>query len=131
MAFIIKTLVDITNTNAKRENRFEYQQQQNYLTLLQTISLRSNPSIIEPPVASKVNTHKDFGIKGNNNVWTMVFDFEAASSHSVEMLIGDLDLVPVIANLEETIKLDPSAFFTTNGKINTIFSEVSIASLDK
>jgi len=98
---------------------------------LQTISLRSNPSIIEPPAASKVNTYKDFGIKGNNNVWTMVFDFEAASSHSVEMLIGDLDLVPVIANLEETIKLDPSAFFTTNGKINTIFSEVSIASLDK
>jgi len=131
MAFIIKTLVDITNTNAKRENRFEYQQQQNYLTLLQTISLRSNPSIIELPAASKVNTYKDFGIKGNNNVWTMVFDFEAASSHSVEMLIGDLDLVPVIANLEETIKLDPSAFFTTNGKINTIFSEVSIASLDK
>ena len=131
MAFIIKTLVDITNTNAKRENRFEYQQQQNYLTLLQTISLRSNPNIIEPPTVAKVNTHKDFGIKGNNNVWTMVFDFEAAHSHSVEMLVGDLDLVPVIANLNETVKLEPSAFFTTNGKINTIFSEVSIASLDK
>ena len=131
MAFLIKTLVDITNTNAKRENRFEYQQQQNYLTLLQTISLRSNPNIIEPPAVAKVNTHKDFGIKGNNNVWTMVFDFEAAHSHSVEMLIGDLDLVPVIANLNETVKLEPSAFFTTNGKINTIFSEVSIASLDK
>lgn len=131
MAFIIKTLVDITNTNAKRENRFEYQQQQNYLTLLQTISLRSNPNIIEPPTVAKVNTNKDFGIKGNNNVWTMVFDFEAAHSHSVEMLVGDLDLVPVIANLNETVKLEPSAFFTTNGKINTIFSEVSIASLDK
>jgi len=131
MAFIIKTLVDITNTNAKRENRFEYQQQQNYLTLLQTISLRSNPSIIEPPKVAKVNTNKDFGIKGNNNVWTMVFDFEAAHSHSVEMLVGDLDLVPVIADLNETVKLDPSAFFTTNGKINTIFGEVSIASLDK
>jgi hypothetical protein len=47
------------------------------------------------------------------------------------MLTGDLDLVPVIADLNETVKLEPSAFFTTNGKINTIFSEVSIASLDK
>ena len=131
MAFIIKTLVDITNTNAKRENKFEYQQQQNYLTLLQTISLRSNPNIIEIPTVDKVSTQKDFGVKGNNNVWTMVFDFEAANSHSVEMLTGDLDLVPVIANLHETIKLEPSAFFTTNGKINTVFSEVSIASLDK
>ena len=131
MAFIIKTLVDITNTNAKRENKFEHQQQQNYLTLLQTISLRSNPNIIEPPTVNKVSTQKDFDVSGNNNVWTMVFDFEAANSHSVEMLTGDLDLVPVIVNLHETIELEPSAFFTTNGKINTVFSEVSIASLDK
>ena len=131
MAFIIKTLVDITNTNAKRENRFEYQQQQNYLTLLQTISLRSNPSIIEPPTLAKANTHKDFDIKGNNNIWTMVFDFEAANSHSVEMLVGDLDLVPVIANLNETVKLEPSVFFTTNGSINTVFEEISLGQLDK
>ena len=115
----------------KRENKFEHQQQQNYLTLLQTISLRSNPNIIEPPTVNKVSTQKDFDVSGNNNVWTMVFDFEAANSHSVEMLTGDLDLVPVIVNLHETIELEPSAFFTTNGKINTVFSEVSIASLDK
>ena len=131
MAFIIKTLVDITNTNAKRENKFEHQQQQKYLTLLKTISLRSNPNIIEPPTVDKVSTQKDFGVKGNNSVWTMVFDFEAANSHSVEMLTGDLDLVPVISNLHETIKLEPSAFFTTNGRVNTVFNEVSMASLDK
>lgn len=131
MAFIIKTLVDITNTNAKRENKFEYQQQQNYLTLLQTISLRSNPIIIEEPQITNTNTNKEFGIKGKHNVWTMVFDFEAADSHSVEMLIQDLDLVPVISKLNETIDLSPSAFFTTNGKINTTFKELSIAEIDK
>jgi len=121
MAFLIKTLIDITCTNAKKEDQYRYKQHQNYLALLQTISLRSNPTIIKEPTVEQLSTQKDFGIKGKHNVWTMLFDFEAASSHSIEMLVEDLDLVPVIKDLDETVKLDPSVFFTTNGKVNTVF----------
>jgi len=131
MAFMIKTLVDITNTNAKKEHAFEHQQQQNFLTLLQTISLRSNPVILELPSCSNIDTESVFNIKGKNNVWTMIFDFEAEASHSLEMLTNDLDLVPVIQGLNETVILSPSVFFTSNGSVNSVFYEISLAEFDK
>ena len=44
MNFNLFTKVDITKTNARRgDDPFKMKQQQNYLTVLQTIGLRVNP----------------------------------------------------------------------------------------
>ena len=46
MRFIIHTLVDITETGSRRgEDPKQYRQQQNFLTVMQTIGLRVNPDI--------------------------------------------------------------------------------------
>lgn len=128
MRFRLLTLIDITNTGARKgDDPRKQRQQQNYLTAIQTISLRSNPIIDKPPVMKKQNVNKlGFGtdIKGNHCVWSLDFEFES-DSHNLELLTKDFDLVPVINDLDETVKLDPCAFLT-NGRPdrNTVFLEI-------
>jgi hypothetical protein len=128
MRFRLLTLIDITNTGARRgDDSRKQQQQQNFLTAIQTISLRSNPIIKNrPSVQLQAVRGLGFGddVKGAHSIWTLDFEFES-DSHSLELLIKDFDLVPVISNLDETIDLEPCAFLT-NGRSNrnTVFIEV-------
>lgn len=125
MRFRLLTLIDITRTDARRGDDIRSQkQQQNYLTALQTISLRSNPVVNSRPVVETMNV-KDLGFgkafKGEHRVWKLNFDFES-ESHSLELLKKDFDLVPVITELDETVKLKNSAFLTNgNDERNIIF----------
>ena len=60
MRFILKTLVDITPTYARRtEDRYMYNQHQNYMTVVNTLGLRSNPSSVV--VTDKIESTKYFG----------------------------------------------------------------------
>jgi hypothetical protein len=118
MRFQLLTLIDITETKARKgDNPFEYMQQQNFLTCVQTISLRANPTI---PQSSSVTTEnlKNFKFgelyKGRHRVWSLTFEFEY-DNHSIELLTKDFDLVPVINNLNESIQMNVSAFLT-NGR---------------
>lgn len=126
MKFLLRTLVDITQTDARRgDDPFEHKQQQNFMTTVQTISLRSNPIINKKPTCEKMTSKQaDIAFKGKQNVWTLEFEFESEGQHSVEFLTEDFNYVPVINQLTESIDLDPSAFITFNGNTNTIFKKI-------
>ena len=125
MRFIVSTLVDITETNARRADgdKFAYSQQQNYNTLVNTMGLRTN---ILPLSDIKIEDRElepnEFGkeYSGTHKVWSFPFEVEAEDSLSVEMLEQDFDLVPVITDLDETIKINNNVFRTNGAKDNNI-----------
>ena len=127
MRFYLKTLIDVTQTNARRgEDPFEIRQQQNFMTLTQTLGLRVNPYFDEKPTISEMSIDNlGFGnkYKGKHKVWEFFFDIEYEEGLTVEALQEDFDIVPVISNLHETIKLDISAFRSQDKAFrNIIFS---------
>lgn len=129
MRFELKTLVDITETGARRgEDVYAYNQQQNFLTLYQTISLRSNPIVKRKPTVEKCNvSNLGFGkkYKGVHRVWSLVFEFESEDQHSIDFLNNDVNLVPIIIRLDETVKLEVGAFITNSEQTtNIIFREI-------
>tara|TARA_B110000503_G_scaffold80142_1_gene122857 strand:- start:262 stop:654 length:393 start_codon:yes stop_codon:yes gene_type:complete len=124
MKFKLETLVDITHTGARRgDDSYKYKQQQNYMTLLQTISLRSNPTLILITNQKRNIDNSGFGSKhkGNHQVWTMYFEFEAEESHSIDLLITDVNYVPIITGIDETAKFPTKAFICNNNDYNNIF----------
>jgi hypothetical protein len=134
--FIIHTLVDISETIQLRKEpgrEIEYQQQQNYLMLLQTISMRANPMQIKKPTVNTVLL-KDFGsqFSGKHRVWSMKFAIEYQDAYTdstgneIGALISDINFVPVSINLTETADIMPAMFNTTSGTDrNTVISVVS------
>lgn len=113
--FDIYTLVDITNTGAKRnKDPFAYKQHQNFLTVLQTIGLRVNPTVEKDPVL--VEQYPSFGsaFEGKNKVWKLAIEIEYEDALTIDMLISDFSLVPFISGLEETAKFNQCVFDTTS-----------------
>lgn len=114
MKFEVLTLIDITETRARRgEDPKEVKQQQNYMTFIQTLGLRTNfKEITSPTVENKDVAGLGFGskYKGKQNVWRLRFDPEREESITLEQLVDDFDIVPIIAGLEETVKLETNAF---------------------
>lgn len=124
MRFILKTLVDITPTYARRtEDRYMYNQHQNYMTVINTLGLRSNP--ISVVVTDAEESTKYFGstYTGEQKVWTIEFEVEREGSLEVPMLKEDFNLVPFIAGLSETIEFNNSIFQSTNKKYKNIYFE--------
>lgn len=123
MKFKVETLVDITPTNARRGNgdNFAYNQNQNFLTVIQTIGLRVNLNIVSEPTREK-RSAKEFGTKykGQHNIWEFLFEVEYAEALTLDMLQSDFDLVPVILDLSETAKMKNSIFRTTDSSEKNI-----------
>lgn len=128
MIYRISTLVDITNTNARRgEDPIAYRQNQNYLSVLQTIGMRTNIEFISLEQENKSLTDMNFGsnFKGKQNVWTFTFKVEREGYLTVDNLVEDFDLVPFIPELEETAKFAKPVFHSKDLKhINIIFEVV-------
>ena len=128
MRFTLYTLVDITETNTRRgEDPLKYRQQQNYLTVIQTIGMRVNPIYVNPPVIIKeIPSKLGLGSKYNTkeNIWKYTFDIEYEGGLSLEILENDFDLVPVITNLEETATFDNSHFITKKPDKNNIIFQI-------
>jgi hypothetical protein len=129
MRFRIKTLVDVTETNARKgQDPIQVDQQANFNTLYNTIGLRSNPTEFDITV-EKVDL-KDLGFgsnyKGKHNVWTIEFFVEADESTSIEFMNSDFDLIPVITELTETVNLDKGLFITlsNHGRTNILFERI-------
>lgn len=127
MRFKLLTLIDITETKARRgDDAFQQRQQQNYLTTIQTTSLRANSIVKKAPTVTEIDV-VDIGfgkdISGIHKVWEFEFEFEVEVE--LDFLIKDFDLVPVINQLTETIELKTVAFLT-NGRPdrNTIILEI-------
>ena len=129
MRFIIHTVVDITETNARRgqADKLSLDQQANYNTLIQTIGLRVNADPINLTESIKDVSELEFGdaIKGKQRVWTFEFDNPFEGALTVDLLNDDFDLVPVITNLNETANIHNSIFCTNNpNDRNIIFEQI-------
>ena len=117
----IQTLIDVTNTNVRRINQgtqLELDQFRNWSTLLQCIGLRAIIQYNHSPQINKIKIDgMGFGsaYKGIHNVWTFKFSPDVPGtfsdkSGSIGLLIEDLDMVPMILNLTETINTKQSVF---------------------
>ena len=133
----IKTLVDITNTQVIRPNQgtpLEYNQFRNFTTLRQCLEIRSNIFYDVNPVAETVDLKdSEFGskYKGKHLVWTFRFNPERENAYFennsiVGALINDINGVPIIEKLTETINMS-SAIFDVGDAVNknTIIKHVT------
>jgi len=129
MKFQLQTLIDITETLARRtdENKFAYKQQANFQTIIQTIGLRVNISYDISPINQELNIGKmgfSDKYKGKQKVWSFTFDVEYEGGLDIAMLETDFDLIPIISGLDETIKLEQALIRTSPTDRNIIFSIV-------
>jgi hypothetical protein len=117
----IQTLVDITRTRVNRPNQgsqLEYDQNRNFITLMQCIEIRSVVVYDEPP-AKEIQDVKSMGFgseyKGSHAVWTFRIIPDRVGVYNningpAGALIEDIDSVPIIKNLTETINIIKAIF---------------------
>lgn len=116
--FELTTLVDITKTNARRgEDKIAYGQQQNYMSVVQTLGLRTNVEVSDPVFKRQKATGfgSDYANK-NLNVWRCIVTVEQDQSTSLEAMVQDFDLVPIVQHLKETIQVEDALFRTSDAK---------------
>ena len=133
MKVTILTLVDITQTNASRDDdQKKRNQQSNYLVAVQTSGLRVNP--IPVSVNSFVENIDKLGFGSNysdkQRYWEFVFEYEYTNGLTEEMLLEDFELIPVITGLDETTNINNSVFRTTNKQEKNIIFKLSDNDLD-
>jgi hypothetical protein len=132
----IQTLVDITDTKVARPNQgtpLQHDQYRNFTTLRQCVEIRSIISYDASPTVETVDV-KDLGFgsnfKGKHKVWTFRFypDRSGAyfeGSNEVGALLDDVNGVPVIQKLTETINMDTAMFELKNAATkNTIIKAI-------
>ena len=130
------TLIDITytgvvRTSSDKDVKKKRNQQRNYETLLQVIGLRAQPMIFEKPykLSSEDLSKYKFGdnFTGKQAVWVFKFSIEhvdvfADSGNKLGLLEQDLNQVPVITGLDDTVELPISIFSTVYDYKNTYFT---------
>ena len=125
LMFELFTLADITQTKARKgQDPFLVSQEQNYHTILNTIGLRANPTVIKFP--EKVSNFPNFGLAHNNasHAWRFVFDIEYGM-HDINLLKTDFDLIPFIHNLSEDCNFDIPVFRTNDKQFtNIVFNKI-------
>lgn len=119
MRYKIHTLVDITRTGQYRnETGMELAklQQQNFDTIVQTISMRANLEYADPPKI-KIDNPSNYNLEGLElaNIWTFEWrvDKEDLFLHNddpVGRLKEDFKYVPYISGLTETVKQEIAIF---------------------
>jgi hypothetical protein len=121
MKFKLTTVVDITETHARRgDDKREVNQQANFHTIVQTIGLRVNINPVS--CISQTSNIDKFGfgsnIKGKQRYWEFTFEVEYEDALTIEMLVLDFDLIPIITELDETAKINNNVF-RTNHPVDT------------
>ena len=118
------TLFDITNTdiirpykialmqshpsiNSEAEWIIARKQQTNFETILQVLSLRTQPSVLHKPIVKTGSLNK-FKINKKGKIWSVVFTIEHDSVYfngirDLGLLEEDCEHVPMIINLDESI----------------------------
>jgi hypothetical protein len=127
----IQTLVDITDTKVARPNQgsvLEHDQYRNFTTLRQCVEIRSIISYDASPTVETVDV-KDLGFgsqyKGKHKVWTFRFYPDRSGAYvegnnDVGALLDDVNGVPVIQKLTETINMDTAMFELKNAATKNI-----------
>ena len=127
MNVILTTLVDITETKARRgDDKFKLSQQANYMTMLQTAGLRINPNPMSLKTQKAEIDNLEFGtsFKGKQRYWTFKFNFETEAGLNIELLEKDFDLVPVLSGLEESVSFKNNVFRTTDKKEKNVVFKI-------
>lgn len=127
MQIQIKTVVDITETNRNRnDGSVQYKQQANLNTLVQTVGMKVNSYYDSPPQLESIEITDEFGsnIKGEHNVWTFILNVEYEAGITKDDLLELFDLVPIIADLNETVKINKNVFHTKDKKYKNISFEI-------
>lgn len=133
--FTIHTLIDITETGKRRKEpgyEVEYYEQQNFTMLMQTIGMRVNPHYNFSPKFKTVNVNDyNFGSEytGEHTVWSFSFyiefdgGFTDSDGNKSGLLIEDLNFIPVICKLKETIDCKLCVFDTKSSQYrNTVIT---------
>lgn len=117
----IQTLVDITDTKINRPRaglQLEHDQFRNFTTLRQCVEIRSN-IVYDTSPSMEVKDLKGLGFgtdyKGKHAVWTFRFSPDRTGAYlegtnDVGALLDDVNQVPVIQKLSETINMDKAIF---------------------
>ena len=124
MRYQIITLVDITKTNPPRgtTDPTKLGQQSNYNTLIQTIGLRANiDNSIDPQMT---NGRLPDPFTGKGAYWTFIFETErddifAKDADPIGLLKDDLNSVPVVIGLKDTVNFKLPVFQTDGKLVNT------------
>lgn len=124
------TLVDITNTGITRDRgtqELERNQQRNWETVIQCISLRAQPMNIVSKVDELDLDQFEFGemYTGKQKVWSFAFAVEhenvfQKNTDPLHYLEESFNQVPVITYLEETARFILPIFYTA-GAIKNIY----------
>jgi len=120
----------INNTETWNTSRNE---QRNWETFVQCISIRSQPILLEKPVVEEISVGPlgFTGFKGKKKVWTFEFGFETPdiyldANDPVKLLKQQLDVIPIIIGLNETANITTSTLVTTGIKVNTLCYPIDI-----
>lgn len=123
------TLVDITRAKPSRSEKdsFKLSQQANFNSLIQSIGLRSNVDWDWDP---KMNTGRIPGHDGKANHWVWEFDAEREDiflkdNDPVGLLKEDINGVPVITGLDDSVDIFPAVFQTHGPNTNIWFTIIS------
>ena len=125
------TLIDITKTDAVRhydkgmfEKQSEYEilrnQHRNWQTIIQVISLRTQPMYVSEPVKTSEQELVDFGTSFDiGTYWTFQFGVEGEDVFDLpgspgKVLLDDLHNVPIVVNLTEDVIIKPAIIDTLN-----------------
>jgi hypothetical protein len=126
-SFICATLVDITPTNVTRGDSLARDQQRNWETVLQVLSLKTQPIILGgPELLSDIDgVSKIFGefYQTMQKVWIFKFASEQ-DIYTVDQLYEDFEQVPVITGLEESARFMLPIFHSYGILKNIYFSTV-------
>lgn len=134
------TLIDITKTDAVRhynpsmeESKSDYNlkrnQHRNYQTMVQLISLRSQPIYLSDPVKfiNRDLSDVELGTNYDNETfWSFSFGYEQVDlfitpDHPFGALLEDMNNVPIILNLMETADIqEPKLDLFNSESTNTI-----------
>jgi len=120
----ILTLIDVTNTNARRndDDQKEYAQQSNLNTIIQTASLRANltPSKIEKKNGGVSTLNFGVNFKGKQKYWIITLEDDRQTPITEEMFKDDFDLVPVTLGLDETAEMEQPVILTRDSRRKNI-----------
>jgi hypothetical protein len=115
-SFVLATLIDITDTGEVRGNSKQRDQQRNWETVIQVLSLKTQPIIIEGPdridnidFQKQTGVLKFFGefykeLSGTQSFWAIKFTSEQNDIYSIDQLYEDFEQVPIILGLDETAR---------------------------
>lgn len=108
------TLIDITETGVRNGNSTQRDQQRNWESVLQVLSLKTQPHVTQGPLQFIDDPKEDpslvamcFGDFYHNKkqqVWAFVFYGDRDDVYDQDQLLDDFDQVPVILGLDETAK---------------------------